>query len=388
MQKKTAEQFKQEVYEIFGNEYSLLEEYQGQGVKGHRNKILVRHNLCGKEYHVYPDSLLQKHGCLDCYKREKQNRDKRVTTENILEHIKSEKNNNFELLEHYYKNGAAQIKVKHLACGNILDIDYQHFKTQIGCNICAEKQRRKSHTKTDEQFKKEIYEIHGNEIDVLNSYKGVLDLVTVKHNICGTTYLIRAHDLLKGNSSRCPKCAHDSRAEKKSMTTEEFIIKMQEKWGNEFEVLGEYKRSQIKIKVRHQCGHEYKVVPASLLMGFGCPRCCHNNSKGCRKIEDFLQDNNFDYITEFKIKECKHKLPLPFDFAILEKDKIKLLIEYDGQQHFEPIDFFGGEKAYLLTKQRDNIKNRYCNNNNIKLLRISYDNYDKINEMLIHTLAS
>ena len=119
-----------------------------------------------------------------------------------------------------------------------------------------------------------------------------------------------------------------------------------------------------------------------LFLGNGCPKCCNFDSKACKKIEKFLQVHNFDYVREFKIKECKYKYLLPFDFAILLKDKIKLLIEYDGEQHYKPIKHFGGEENFQLTRKRDGIKNEYCNKNNIKLLRINYMQENEIEEIL------
>jgi very-short-patch-repair endonuclease len=48
------------------------------------------------------------------------------------------------------------------------------------------------------------------------------------------------------------------------------------------------------------------------------------------------------------------------------------VIEYDGIQHYQPIETFGGEKAFKSTKIRDEIKNTYCRENGIKMIRISY----------------
>ena len=61
---------------------------------------------------------------------------------------------------------------------------------------------------------------------------------------------------------------------------------------------------------------------------------------------------------------------MPFDFYLPDYNAC---IEYDGQQHFEPIDFFGGEEKFKKTIQRDEIKTNYCLVNNIRLLRIRYD---------------
>lgn len=60
-----------------------------------------------------------------------------------------------------------------------------------------------------------------------------------------------------------------------------------------------------------------------------------------------------------------------FDFYL---PQYNTLIEYDGKQHFEPIEFFGGEEKFNKLQENDKIKNEYCKNNKIPLIRISYKN--------------
>lgn len=84
----------------------------------------------------------------------------------------------------------------------------------------------------------------------------------------------------------------------------------------------------------------------------------------------------------------KIKLNYHFDFAILNDDKsVKFLIEYDGIQHFEPRDAFGGEEAFNYTLRKDKIKDDYCKNNNIKLIRIPYWELKRIEQILLEKLG-
>jgi very-short-patch-repair endonuclease len=71
---------------------------------------------------------------------------------------------------------------------------------------------------------------------------------------------------------------------------------------------------------------------------------------------------------------------LKFDFYLPEQS---ICIEYDGLQHFKPIDYFGGVKSFNELKQRDSIKDKYCLENNIKLIRIPFDKYYFIDDILI-----
>ena len=62
--------------------------------------------------------------------------------------------------------------------------------------------------------------------------------------------------------------------------------------------------------------------------------------------------------------------------------KYNVAIEYDGEQHFKPTEFFGGEEGLRRTIERDEIKNRYCKDNNIILYRISYKDRDFIEDII------
>ena len=64
-----------------------------------------------------------------------------------------------------------------------------------------------------------------------------------------------------------------------------------------------------------------------------------------------------------------------------------MCIEYDGQQHFEPNEYFGGQKHFNILKRHDNIKDEYCQDNKIKLVRIPYWDFDNIENILANELG-
>jgi len=90
-------------------------------------------------------------------------------------------------------------------------------------------------------------------------------------------------------------------------------------------------------------------------------------SKGERKIMTYLDKMNIEYIAEFRIDDCKDQITLPFDFYL---PKYNLCIEFDGEQHYRPIEYFGGEKKFNNQLRRDYIKDMYCLDNKISLIRI------------------
>ena len=80
-----------------------------------------------------------------------------------------------------------------------------------------------------------------------------------------------------------------------------------------------------------------------------------------------------------KFNDCRNKNPLPFDFYLPE---YKTCIEFDGRQHFESIEHWEGDNGLLKIKKNDSIKNEYCKDNDIKLIRIPYYEIDNIEDKL------
>jgi very-short-patch-repair endonuclease/glutathione peroxidase-family protein len=105
--------------------------------------------------------------------------------------------------------------------------------------------------------------------------------------------------------------------------------------------------------------------------------------KGPEKIKEVLNNFGISYKEEKKYPDCKDINPLPFDFYLSEFD---LLIEYDGGQHFEIVDGWGGEEKFEETQRHDEMKDKYAADNGIKLLRIPYWDYENIEEIILNKL--
>ena len=145
-------------------------------------------------------------------------------------------------------------------------------------------------------------------------------------------------------------------------------------------------KTKNKTYIHYKCNicDYIRRISYSKLKGCACPIC--NESSGERKIRIFLQDNNLSFMREYKIKKCKLKRCLPFDFAVFNKNKLIFLIEFDGAQHYEPKHFYGGDEEFCKIKERDNTKDNYCKNQGINLIRIPYHKYDDIEHILNNEL--
>lgn len=125
-----------------------------------------------------------------------------------------------------------------------------------------------------------------------------------------------------------------------------------------------------------------------------------NPSKAERMIEKWLWKHKINYSFEYRF--CDNEYPdingKRFDFAIFFNNKLVCLLEYDGVQHFEPIENFGGIGTLKKIQENDAIKNNYCDVKQYNLIRISYKNccdkngnitfrlYDELNKKVLSTV--
>ena len=120
------------------------------------------------------------------------------------------------------------------------------------------------------------------------------------------------------------------------------------------------------------CGNLFYELPAKINNGHTTSCGCRIQSFGESYIQSLLDEACISFKPQYTFDECKYVYVLHFDFAIFNENKLLGLIEYDGRQHFEPVDIFGGEEEFRKTQKRDSIKNAYCKLHNIPLLRIPY----------------
>lgn len=102
-------------------------------------------------------------------------------------------------------------------------------------------------------------------------------------------------------------------------------------------------------------------------------------SRGENKISLFLKKSNIDFEPQKRFDDCGNKRALSFDFYIKKQNT---LIEYDGKQHFKPINLFGGESYLAYVRANDKIKNKFAADNKIRLIRIPYTEFKNIEKIL------
>lgn len=140
------------------------------------------------------------------------------------------------------------------------------------------------------------------------------------------------------------------------------------------------------------CGRIFQELPARIKDNHVRSCGCLVRSSREMFIEKFFNECEINYKSQYTFDDCKSdkNYVLRYDFALFDNDdNLLLLIEYDGEQHYMPINLFGGEVGFKNTVERDKIKNNYCLQHKIPLLRIPYNKTEtEITEIINNTLES
>jgi hypothetical protein len=334
---------------------------------------------------------------------------------------------------HGYKYSYPNLSDKILS-NDIIDINYKGvlYKQKVVKHIllrrCPEKN---TPTKTTEQFIEEAQEVWGDKYDYsLVEYRGALKKVKIIYEgvifeQVATSHLRYAPEL-NMNSDWFIKKATDKWGDKYDYSLVEYtncnekVKILYKKTGEVFEqsphnhlfyapeniILStrktteqfikesnlvhdfkytyektKYIKNQIKVTITCRLHGDFEQKPLAHIQGGGCPAC--SESKGEKIIRKILDNYKISYSSQHTFSDCKNKRKLPFDFYI---PSIRTIIEFDGLQHFQPIEHFGGLETYNILKQNDKIKSDYCEENFINLIRIKYD--DDIHQMLHENLKN
>lgn len=224
----------------------------------------------------------------------------------------------------------------------------------------------------------------GNEhIILLEPYTGRTKrtkmLCTKHNNIIYTTPNNVIHD------KACYYCGIEKLSEFNKIPESEFCRRLKENGYNISVVCG-YDGITSIVTVRcNDCGYEWSNQ-ANYILSTGCP-CCNNNSTEF-KLGEIIRSHGFKCIPQFSLDDCRDIRPLPFDFYLPE---INALVEYDGEGHYMPVRFGGmsdeeAEEHFIYIQKHDDIKNKYCAENDIPLIRVPYWEKNNLEQYIMDRL--
>lgn len=273
-------------------------------------------------------------------------------------------NYNYSLTKYTGSKNSIIIICKH--CGNNFEQIANDHKNGHGCPNCAINKNTQSKRSILCNLITKANEIHDDfyNYDNIKLYKNkhtVYDIICPIHGIF--TQSLHSHINKKRG---CSKCA----TEKRKDTLNMFITKSNEIHDDFYKYdLVIYRDSKTKVKIICSIHGIFTQRPKDHINNRqGCPIC--KESKGEKVIDQYLHSINIEFERQKTFKGCKYKCLLKFDFYL---PCYNLCIEFDGEQHYTPIEHFGGEKEFRKIQKKDQIKTDYCKQNGINLIRIRYD---------------
>lgn len=303
---------------------------------------------------------------------------RKITTEIFIERAKNTHGNKYDYSKVDYKGKDTKVCIICPEHGEFWQTPHNHYKH--GCSKCGVEVVSQYKQKTTEDFIRKSKEIYKDKFKYDNTkYIDSKTLLKITCPIHGDVEVYPGNFL---NGRGCPKCGQLLKGQYKKLNTETFIEKANIIHNNRYNYnKTNYKLSHEKVIIICPIHGEFTQTPNHHLNGEGCPIC--SQSKGERLVESILLKYNIPFEREitYKVNDIvKNKKEFRIDFVIKLNNRI-YFIEYNGKQHYEPNDFFGGQKEFELQQKRDNYVRGFVNRHKdkISLLEISY----KLKEMTV-----
>jgi very-short-patch-repair endonuclease len=337
-------EIKDKLYKIHGDKYDFI---FGDDVIDTRSKIKIKCNHGIKELQIR--SLLQGQGCISC----KGKKWTEFDLKNYLIKIHSEL---------VYEDGFMNGQFLKVVCKEHGDFNIKkdrHLSGQ-GCPKCS-KRKKYDQTFFIDSISKKFNNLSYDNCIFISFNKKVI-ITCTKHGDFETypSYLL--------NGNGCKIC----RNENNSHSKEYFLQKCLERHPEIDHSILEYNGVDNNIKLICK-KHGIFEQKAGYYLNYskGCKYC--NETKGEKQIRIYLENNNLKYKQQYK----NHGFI--FDFYIPDYNTY---IEFNGRQHYEPIEFFGGVKSYNKQLSKDKLKDQILKNENIKLIKIGYWQINKVDYIL------
>lgn len=350
--------------------------------------ISAKCNICGHEWTLKRANSLVKSGCPKCSLVEKGKR-RRLTNEEFLKRMK-EKSPTIEILGEYI-TAKVKIPVRCTVCGNTWESTPNSLLNakDTGCTKCAIIKNHELSRYSNEEFL-DLIKINHPNIIVFDKYTNNKGKSRCHCNVCDTDFVTYNSTLIKKDTIPCPVCRAKHIAKVQLKDFDKFKQQLHEIHPN-YTLLSEYKGAFKKVTLKCSiCGNIWEATADNLLNAkSGCPECVKKGiSKGESLIIDILKELNIEYTSEYNITgDFTNRQRIRVDFKVIYNNKT-YFIEYNGKQHYTPIEYFGGEEQLEKQKIRDEDLRKYCLKNNIILLEIPYTIKEKSNikNLIINTI--
>lgn len=360
------EDVKQKILERHGDVFEfVVDTYKGVGKK--MEVICKIHN---HKWKPRPIDIIYGQGCPKC--RYVKSSEKLVLK--VPEFIERSRKThgdkyNYSLVHQFKRQKTETVVIICPNHGEFKQKPYDHYSGS-GCPKCGWEKISEDRTISWEDILKSFRETHGEQYDYnskdYENSSSKLRITCSKHGEFIQDVTSHKH------GQGCPKCGRERISLSLTTPWEEVLKSFRETHKDEYEYTPEsYTLLETPMEMFCKKHGRFEQTPKNHRGGSGCPVC--NSSRGEKEIEFLLRDLQIEYEHQKKFPELS--MYYRYDFFI---PSINTIVEYNGIQHYEPIEHFGGTKSFKNTQRRDKIKKQYCLDNGINYEIIRYDEDTKL----------
>ena len=342
---------------LHGNKYS----YDKVDYKSAINKVCISCPIHG-DFWQSPHGHLKGNGCPRCHNKE-------YDTEKFISEAEIIHKGKYDYSKVEYVNIDSKVCIICPEHGEFWQTPYSHLKGQ-GCRQCVG-----TAPHTNETFINKALLIHKGKYDYsLVNYVNNHTKVSIICPLHGE-FQQTPHIHLRGCG--CYLCNGTPQKSR-----EQFINEAKNIHGNKYDYRKvEYTSTHDKVCIICPIHGEFYQEAKSHILGAGCPHCKDSTLE--KEVREALELNGISYQAQHKFSWLKWKKQMSVDFYLPSHN---VVIECQGGQHFEPIDHFGGEPRFVLTKQQDRHKREECEKRGLTVIYYSHHSngetpYDTINEI-------
>ena len=344
---QTTEEYVESLKAKYGDKY----DYSKVVYKGHSNKVCI---ICPKhgEFWINPQNFLRQNGCPKC------SGNYGLDKESFIELASSRFNGKYDYSRVEWNGYRRKVTIICPEHGEFEQSPLSHLRT-AGCSKCSGKYLDR------EYFIDKARVIHGDRYD----YSKV-DFVDSKEPVCiicpkhGEFWQTPNSHLL---GHGCRDCYNESTSARLTKSAANFISLANEIHHNKYDYsLMQYVNRSSPVSIVCPKHGPFVQVPKNHLHGSGCPMC--NSSVLEDTVTNLLKRQNIAFVPEKTFEWLEDKGTMRLDFYLPDYN---IAIECQGVQHFQAVDFWGGEESLSTTRGRDAVKKRLCEEHGIKVLYFS-----------------
>lgn len=359
----TQEEFIKQSQEIHNNKYL----YDKVIYVNKTTKVIITCPIHG-DFEQLPKEHLKGRGCNKCAV-EYRNKNNTSSLDKFIEKAHKVHGNKYDYSKAIYTKAKEPILIICPIHGEFWQRPQDHYLKGCGCPKCKVDKVIETHSYTKDMFLKMAKDKFGNKFDYFKmDYLTYTSSVVITCPIHGD-FITTPYNHISCETG-CPKCGREKANLSESDTKEDFIRKAAKTHHNKYNYSKvDYINSNTKVTIICPEHGEFQQRPANHISGQGCPKCQLKSQTilYAKLVEKFP---NLEILFEVGSNIVPWLEKQRFDIYI---PLLNIAIEYNGHQHYTPIEHFGGTLGLQYTQEHDELKRQKCKDNGCQLYELKYN---------------